>query len=65
MGGLGYMKSHPYERLVRDARVLTIYEVCPVVRCTLRVNACTGSTQIMQFSEVRLMTSDMSHRHEN
>jgi len=30
MGGLGYMKNHPYERLVRDARVLTIYQVCVI-----------------------------------
>ena len=27
MGGLGYMKNHPYERHVRDARVLSIHEV--------------------------------------
>ena len=27
MGGLGYMKTHPYERHVRDARALTLYEV--------------------------------------
>jgi len=28
MGGLGYLKTHPCERLMRDARALTIYEVC-------------------------------------
>jgi len=28
MGGLGYMKSYPYERYVRDARALSMYEVC-------------------------------------
>ena len=27
MGGLGYMKNHPHERHMRDARVLSIYEV--------------------------------------
>ncbi|KAK7086337.1 Acyl-CoA dehydrogenase, N-terminal domain [Halocaridina rubra] len=26
MGGLGYMKSYPYERLLRDARILLIFE---------------------------------------
>jgi len=26
-GGHGYMKTHPNERHVRDARVLSIYEV--------------------------------------
>ena len=31
MGGLGYMKSHPCERHVRDSRVLSIYEVCVIV----------------------------------
>jgi len=28
LGGLGYMKTHPYERHLRDARVLSIHEVC-------------------------------------
>jgi len=35
MGGLGYMKNYPYERHMRDARALSIYEVCEV-----RVIAC-------------------------
>jgi len=36
MGGLGYLKTHPYERYLRDARVLTIYEV----RMCLYVGMC-------------------------
>jgi len=28
MGALGYMKSHHYERHVRDARAFSLYQVC-------------------------------------
>ena len=27
LGGLGYMKEYPYERYMRDARILLIFEV--------------------------------------
>ena len=27
LGGLGYMKQYPYERFLRDARILQIFEV--------------------------------------
>lgn len=27
MGGAGYMKDYPYERFLRDSRILTIFEV--------------------------------------
>lgn len=27
MGGAGYMKGYPYERYLRDAKVLSIFEV--------------------------------------
>ena len=27
LGGLGYMKTYPYERYLRDARILLIFEV--------------------------------------
>jgi len=27
LGGLGYMKDYPYERYLRDARILPIFEV--------------------------------------
>ena len=27
LGGLGYMKEYPYERYLRDARILLIFEV--------------------------------------
>ena len=28
LGGMGYMKDYPYERYLRDARILLIFEVC-------------------------------------
>jgi alkylation response protein AidB-like acyl-CoA dehydrogenase len=28
MGGAGFMKDLPYERYYRDAKILTIFEVC-------------------------------------
>ena len=28
MGALGYMKSHTYERHLRDIRAFSIYQVC-------------------------------------
>ena len=28
LGGLGYMKDYPYERYLRDTRILLIFEVC-------------------------------------
>jgi hypothetical protein len=30
MGGLGYMKDYPYERYLRDCRILLIFEVTSV-----------------------------------
>jgi len=27
LGGLGYMKTYPFERYLRDARILLIFEV--------------------------------------
>lgn len=27
LGGSGYMKDYPYERMLRDARILLIFEV--------------------------------------
>lgn len=35
LGGLGYMRDYPYERLLRDSRILLIFEVstlCPPAR---------------------------------
>lgn len=37
-GGSGYMRDYPYERMLRDARILLIFEVrvCPAAGFTLR-----------------------------
>lgn len=37
LGGSGYMKDYPYERMLRDARILLIFEVsipADVLPCT-------------------------------
>lgn len=31
LGGVGYVKDHPHERLLRDARILLIFEVCALL----------------------------------
>lgn len=31
LGGAGYMKDYPHERLLRDARILLIFEVCALL----------------------------------
>ena len=33
LGGLGYMKQYPYERFLRDARILQIFEVVTRSAC--------------------------------
>lgn len=37
LGGLGYMRDYPYERMLRDTRILLIFEVrvCPAASSTL------------------------------
>lgn len=30
LGGSGYVRDHPYERFVRDSRILLIFEVSPL-----------------------------------
>ena len=45
MGGLGYLKNYPYERHVRDARVLSIYEVCVLIVCVLIM--CSGTSALV------------------
>lgn len=37
LGGSGYMRDYPYERMLRDARILLIFEVCicPAASSTL------------------------------
>lgn len=33
LGGSGYMKDYPYERMLRDARILLIFEVSVPAGC--------------------------------
>lgn len=35
LGGLGYTKNYPYERYVRDCRILPIFEVLIKVRAVV------------------------------
>lgn len=34
LGGSGYMKDYPYERILRDSRILLIFEVSVSADCT-------------------------------
>lgn len=31
LGGSGYMRDYPYERMLRDTRILLIFEVCALI----------------------------------
>jgi len=59
MGGLGYLKNYPYERHVRDARVLSIYEVCVLIvcfNCTLTLLMSAPIINKLGISRIKMYT---------
>jgi len=51
MGGSGYMKDYPLERLYRDARITTIYEGTSQLQVVAIVRGVTSGTAEKRFAE--------------
>jgi alkylation response protein AidB-like acyl-CoA dehydrogenase len=56
LGGSGYMKDYPLERLYRDARITTIYEGTSQLQVVAAVRGVTSGTAEKQF--VRMAEAD-------
>jgi len=52
MGGSGYMKDYPLERLYRDARITTIYEGTSQMQVVAVVRGVTSGTAEKRFAEM-------------
>ena len=48
LGGLGYMKTYPYERYLRDARILLIFE--SVTFYSYRCLALKGAGTVLMYA---------------
>ena len=52
LGGSGYMKDYPLERLYRDARITTIYEGTSQLQVVAAVRGVTSGTAEKRFAEL-------------